>query len=212
MKGLIIKDILNLKSYIKQLLLVLVFFTIYGFAMNNGAVVAVMFVVFTSMTVITSMGYDEKANWNKYALTMNITRKDIVASKYVFFILSIIIGFIIGIISSLGINVILKETLNIEELLISSMVSTSVFIIVYSIIIPIIFKIGTEKARIIMIAIFFIPSIIVYLGIEFFKDKNIPIPDENTLMSIIYIIPVITIVVLFISYKISINIFSKKEF
>lgn len=42
--------------------------------------------------------------WDKYALTMNINRKDIVLSKYVFFIMSIIIGMVVGVISSMTIN------------------------------------------------------------------------------------------------------------
>ena len=66
-----------------------------------------MITLMLSMQVITTMSYDEYAKWDKYALTMNINRKDIVLSKYVFFIMSIIIGMVVGVISSTTINQIL---------------------------------------------------------------------------------------------------------
>ena len=85
MKGLIIKDILNLKNYMKQLILVLIFFIAYGIFLKNGTFVGTMITLMLSMQVITTMSYDEYAKWDKYALTMNINRKDIVLSKYVFY-------------------------------------------------------------------------------------------------------------------------------
>ena len=77
MKGLIIKDILNLKNYMKQLILVLIFFIAYGIFLKNGTFVGTMITLMLSMQVITTMSYDEYAKWDKYALTMNINRKDI---------------------------------------------------------------------------------------------------------------------------------------
>ena len=115
MKGLIIKDILNLKNYMKQLILVLIFFIAYGIFLKIGTFVGTMITLMLSMQVITTMSYDEYAKWDKYALTMNINRKDIVLSKYVFFIMSIIIGMVVGVISSMTINQILQSDINMND-------------------------------------------------------------------------------------------------
>ena len=78
MKGLLIKDILNMKNYMKQLILLLIFFMAYGVFLKNGTFVGSMITLMLSMQVITTMSYDEYAKWDKYALTMNINRKDVV--------------------------------------------------------------------------------------------------------------------------------------
>lgn len=221
MKGLLIKDILNLKNYMKQLIFIFIFFSAYGIFMKNGIFVEAMISMMLSMQVITAMSYDDYAKWDKYALTMNINRKDMVLSKYVFFIMLIIIGTIIGMILSLFINIISDLNVGIGEILmpyiiIPSILVFSIFLILFSIILPIVFKNGVEKARMIMIAVFFIPAILAFLVVKIAEKYNIPVPDENTLNLLSKIGPialvVLAVIACFISYKISLKIYSKKEF
>ena len=216
MKGLLIKDILNLRNYMKQLILVFVFFIAYGIFLKNGVFVGSMITLMLSMQVITTMSYDEYAKWDKYALTMNINRKDIVLSKYVFFIMSIIIGIVVGIISSSLINIISDSNVGIDEILVTSIMVPCIFAILFSIIIPIVFKTGVEKARVVMMAILFTPTILVFIIFKMAEKVNIPMPDEATLEMIfksgLIGLIVLTILSIFISYKISLSIYNKKEF
>ena len=216
MKGLIIKDILNLRNYMKQLILVFIFFVAYGIFLKNGVFVGSMITLMLSMQVITTMSYDEYAKWDKYALTMNINRKDIVLSKYVFFIMSIIIGIVVGIISSSLINIISDSNVGIDEILVTSIMVPCIFAILFCIIIPIVFKIGVEKARVVMMAIFFTPTILGFIFFKMAEKANIPMPDEATLDMIFKFgligLIVLTVVFIFISYKISLSIYNKKEF
>ena len=216
MKGLLIKDILNLRNYMKQLILVFVFFIAYGIFLKNGVFVGSMITLMLSMQVITTMSYDEYAKWDKYALTMNINRKDIVLSKYVFFIMSIIIGIVVGIISSSLINIISDSNVGIDEILVTSIMVPCIFAILFSIIIPIVFKTGVEKARVVMMAILFTPTILVFIILKMAEKANIPMPDEATLEMIfksgLIGLIVLTILSIFISYKISLSIYNKKEF
>ncbi len=216
MKGLIIKDILNLRNYMKQLVLVFIFFVAYGIFLKNGVFVGSMITLMLSMQVITTMSYDEYAKWDKYALTMNINRKDIVLSKYVFFIMSIIIGIVVGIISSSLINIISDSNVGIDEILVTSIMVPCIFAILFCIIIPIVFKVGVEKARVVMMAIFFTPTILGFIIFKMAEKANIPMPDEATLELIFKFgligLIVLTVVFIFISYKISLSIYNKKEF
>ena len=216
MKGLIIKDILNLRNYMKQLILVFIFFVAYGIFLKNGVFVGSMITLMLSMQVITTMSYDEYAKWDKYALTMNVNRKDIVLSKYVFFIMSIIIGIVVGIISSSFINIISDSNVGIDEILVTSIMVPCIFAILFCIIIPIVFKIGVEKARVVMMAIFFTPTILGFIIFKMAEKANIPMPDEATLDMIFKFgligLIVLTVVFIFISYKISLSIYNKKEF
>ena len=181
MKGLLIKDILNMKNYMKQLVLVLIFFIAYGIFLKNGTFVGTMITLMLSMQVITTMSYDEYAKWDKYALTMNINRKDIIISKYIFFTISIIIGIVVGITTSIAINQIAKLDTGMNEIIVTSIVVPCVFAILFSIIIPVVFKTGVEKGRIVMMLILFIPAILVGAIVKISEKANITMPSPSNL-------------------------------
>ena len=216
MKGLIIKDILNLKNYMKQLILVLIFFIAYGIFLKNGTFVGTMITLMLSMQVITTMSYDEYAKWDKYALTMNINRKDIIISKYIFFTISIIIGIVVGITTSIAINQIAKLDTGMNEIIVTSIVVPCVFAILFSIIIPVVFKTGVENGRIVMMLILFIPAILVGAIVKISEKANITMPSPSNLEILMKFgvlgLVLLTILAVFISYKVSLSIYNKKEF
>ena len=216
MKGLLIKDILNMKNYMKQLVLVLIFFIAYGIFLKNGTFVGTMITLMLSMQVITTMSYDEYAKWDKYALTMNINRKDIIISKYIFFTISIIIGIVVGITTSIAINQIAKLDTGMNEIIVTSIVVPCVFAILFSIIIPVVFKTGVEKGRIVMMLILFIPAILVGAIVKISEKANITMPSPSNLEILMKFgvlgLVLLTILAVFISYKGSLSIYNKKEF
>ena len=216
MKGLLIKDILNTKNYMKQLVLVLIFFIAYGIFLKNGTFVGTMITLMLSMQVITTMSYDEYAKWDKYALTMNINRKDIIISKYIFFTISIIIGIVVGITTSIAINQIAKLDTGMNEIIVTSIVVPCVFAILFSIIIPVVFKTGVEKGRIVMMLILFIPAILVGAIVKISEKANITMPSPSNLEILMKFgvlgLVLLTILAVFISYKVSLSIYNKKEF
>ena len=216
MKGLLIKDILNMKNYMKQLILLLIFFMAYGVFLKNGTFVGSMITLMLSMQVITTMSYDEYAKWDKYALTMNINRKDIIISKYIFFTISIIIGIVVGITTSIAINQIAKLDTGMNEIIVTSIVVPCVFAILFSIIIPVVFKTGVEKGRIVMMLILFIPAILVGAIVKISEKANITMPSPSNLEILMKFgalgLVLLTILAVFISYKISLSTYNKKEF
>ena len=216
MKGLLIKDILNMKNYMKQLVLVLIFFIAYGIFLKNGTFGGTMITLMLSMQVITTMSYDEYAKWDKYALTMNINRKDIIISKYIFFTISIIIGIVVGITTSIAINQIAKLDTGMNEIIVTSIVVPCVFAILFSIIIPVVFKTGVEKGRIVMMLILFIPAILVGAIVKISEKANITMPSPSNLEILMKFgvlgLVLLTILAVFISYKVSLSIYNKKEF
>ena len=205
-----------MKNYMKQLVLVLIFFIAYGIFLKNGTFVGTMITLMLSMQVITTMSYDEYAKWDKYALTMNINRKDIIISKYIFFTISIIIGIVVGITTSIAINQIAKLDTGMNEIIVTSIVVPCVFAILFSIIIPVVFKTGVEKGRIVMMLILFIPAILVGAIVKISEKANITMPSPSNLEILMKFgmlgLVLLTILAVFISYKVSLSIYNKKEF
>ena len=90
MSGLVYKDLMNMRRYLKQLLLIFVVFVfIFSFSGNNYSFVAAYGVMLSAMVVLSSMAYDEQAKWDKYALTMPLSRRSLVGAKYLLGLLTV---------------------------------------------------------------------------------------------------------------------------
>jgi hypothetical protein len=170
-----------------------------------------MMILLTSMMIVTSMAYDESTKWDKYALTMPITKEDLVKSKYALLVLLALSGSIISIIFGFIISKFIGVT-NYKELLLTSGGVALASLFLFSILLPIIFKLGTEKARIFMMLIFAIPAILVTGLSSFLKDLSIPMPTEEQIKYLGYVSPIIVLIFFVISYQISVYILNKKDF
>lgn len=209
MSGLILKDILNLRNYAKQLLLVMGIFIIYGFVLKQPEFVNFMLLMYGSMAVLTSIGYDEKAGWDKIACSLPVTRKDIVRAKYTVWLLISALAVLIA--SFLGIIMKYMEKESIGEYLLVVITVEAIYLMGFSIIIPIVYKVGVEKARLVMLGIFILPSIAILLFAQFYKGKAIFKNVDNIVQYLVPFIVILSIIVVYISYRISVSILKKKE-
>ena len=104
LSGLITKDLLQLKSYKKTLIIYILIFVLTGFAQETtkgvGVMIAVMLTLGFGMFGMATFNYDEQAKTDRYILTFPLNKKEILVSKYVLIIGSTIIGAIVGIIAS----------------------------------------------------------------------------------------------------------------
>ncbi len=210
MIGLILKDIYNLKKHAKQYMLMLVVFGLFAFNFKNPSYLIGMIAMMASMLVITSMSYDEYARWDKYALTMPILKKDIVLAKYILLVISLLSGTVL----SGAISLVMAMSMKLQdpkETLLTCGIVALVVLLLFCILIPILFKFGVEKARIIMFAVFIIPTFTVAGVIKLMEKLNIPKPGVEQIRMLGYAFPVVVLMVLFLSYNISVSIYNKKE-
>ncbi len=213
MIGLLVKDIYNLGKNVKQLSISLVLFFVLAVNMKSASYLVFMMLLLSSMLVLTSLSYDEMAKWDKYALTMPIKRSELVKGKYILFLLLTSISTIISNVVGMILTTIF-ELESVKELLFTSVSATSGIILLYSILFPVIFKLGVEKGRIMIYVIFAIPAIVLSAGAQFLKklNINITIPTIEELLKYWFFLPIILIVVVYISYLISVGVYEKKEF
>jgi magnesium-transporting ATPase (P-type) len=150
MKGLILKDTYVILKQMKYLLLIIALFTVL-----LGYTFGTFLLLYCAMIPITTIGYDEKAKWDKYAATMPYSRKDIVLSKYIFGLICIGIAFVLVIIGSLGYSLFTGTEItaaSVGELLVMITAILCITLIFMALNLTIIFKWGVEKGRMIFIA------------------------------------------------------------
>ena len=202
MKGLILKDIYTLRQQGKIYLFMAVFFAVISLIGQDSSSLIGVICVLVAMLPVTALSYDERSNWDRYALTMPLTRRDIVLGKYLLAFISSVIGFLFAFCFTLITNGNLPQS----AFLAAAFWLLSLFL--FSVLMPVFFKFGVEKGRMIMLAVFFVPTALILIG----NSLNLPLPKASKLESLQYVVPVIVIFGGFLSYQISKKIYDQKEY
>ncbi len=217
-KGLLIKDLLQLKSYKKTLLIFMIIFALSAIPEENG--VSVMLITMITlgfgMFSMASFSYDEMSKADRYILTLPITKKELVLAKYVLAIGFTILGSIIGILLTFIIAFAFqKEIQNWQEIVSMALGGILGISFIEAIQIPCIYKWGAERGRMQMLIVTAIVALLIG-GLFFLGEKlNIALPTEEKVATFSTFIPFILVgsivSIYFISYKIAYKIYSNKE-
>lgn len=217
-KGLIIKDILQLKNYKKTLIIFVLIFILVSISEGDGIgnMLPIIITLGFGMFSMASFNYDELTKTDRYILTFPITKKQIVFAKYIFVICSTIIGSIVGTILSVILTLIInKQIPNIEEFIVLGLGAILEIGLIQAIQIPCVYKWGAEKGRIQMVLVTGLILFIIGGLIFVAKKANIQFLTNNILENINGFLPIIfiitTIIMYFISYKVAYKIYDKKE-
>lgn len=217
MTGLILKDFLNLKKNFKIFGLLTIFYGFLAYTSGDSSFFSSIFTMLIAVLTISLYSYDEAAKWDAYALTMPISKENVVQGKYIMMLLLTLFGSVFGFAFSAIISI-LKDNGSMLDMIRSCGFGSVIVIIFYSITIPFITKLGVEKARMVFFAVYIIPFAIYYILSRRIKEGKLEVPERIVdLISIIsknvyIIIPLTVLAALMISYSISIRIYHKKEF
>lgn len=209
MMGLIIKDLLLIKENWKQLLIFVLIFIVIG--LEGNQILTFVPIFLSLMVLLSTFSYDDYNKWNSYAVTLPNGRKNIVRAKYVasigLSVLAILFTYLMIIISGM-----MNHQLNLEETTITLLGCWSAVVLLQSFMYPLIFKVGLEKGRIFLFVLFI--GVSALLGLVF-QNIKISLPAEVISFLehyLVIILPLVMIILLSISYKISEKIVQKKEF
>lgn len=215
MKSLILKDLYNIGHNFKSMIFILL---VLAFALIPSSGVEgyiIMSGILCSMMIITTFSFDDQSKWLKYAMVMPVTKKDIVISKFIVLLIFSAIGAVTGlVIGAIGGAIVHKGIFssinNLLSLLFTGVVSLVISEIAGSISIPLLFKFGAEKARILMLVSCLIPAAICYGIYKLFTLLGVSFTDQ-----IIFILlccsPFLALAWNFLMYKISYALFAGKE-
>ena len=153
MKGLLIKDFRLMKVQRNFWILILAI----GIAMalfGNSPSAAIGFpTLILALFSFSSISYDEFDNGNAFLFSLPVTRKGYVVEKYCF-------GLILGAGNWAAFSILIfllegiKKTTGYMELLMISLLVLPLLFLMLSIMLPAILKFGSEKGRIVLIAVF----------------------------------------------------------
>lgn len=209
MHGLIQKDLYSLKGSLKSILLIMIVFGVIFIPQAGGISFIAVTVFMMSSLVISTISMDDFVKWDKYALTLPLSRKDIVRSKYELLLLLSITGAVIGLAVTAVYNIAVNQA-SVEEILMMGIMMVAISIALLGIVMPVIYKFGVEKARILMMACIFLPIVLI-LGLVYAAENlGINLPEVSNLLLVVTTI-IISAAVLLLSYFVSLKIYSKTD-
>ena len=182
MKSLILKDLYNIGHNAKSMLLILLVFAI-GLIMVSGVESYIISSgVLCSMMIVTTFTFDDHCKWSKYALVMPICKKDIVKAKFIvliiFCIAGICVGTIFGVAGGVAMHKMALSMEGIVTMLFMGFVGLIVSVIFGSMSIPLVFKYGAEKGRMLLLISFAVPLGICFMVYEILMMLGVKITDQ----------------------------------
>ena len=210
MLGLIKKDFLMLKGNFKTWLILLFVYIVMAFQESMSLTFLLPFM--SIVTMLSTFSYDSYNKWDAYVCSLPDGRKNSVRAKYIATLLLIFVTVLITTILTLIISYYRTNIVNLASMGESIFGAIFATTLLQSIMYPAIYKYGVEKAR---IAIFIVVFGFALIGgvLSKYIDFESIIQGlaflENYMM---IIIPIVIIIMLYVSYKISEVIYKRKEY
>lgn len=212
MKGLFLKELYTVNVYKKSILYLLVIMVAMSVFLPIGSnYVSSMVMVFLVMVMMNLFALDDTAKWDRYALCMPVSRKRIVAVRYLFFAGMVLLGNLFGFLLSAVIAAVRgQENWLLDNLMVSGSLGV-IILLLASISIPLCYRFGAEKSRLAMMGIF----AVLFMGIIWLMPKIAPVLAGFSSQTATLLVAGIVILVLALylaSYLLSVRIYAKKEF
>lgn len=208
MKGLLRKDILSLKGTFAILAVFMLVYAAIGVVGNNGSMLTAVLAIVIMMLPANSISYDEFYHWDRYVLTMPVSRKMVVQSKYVLCFLLVGFMLVVGTVFSLLLDG------DVVGALFSTAIVAFMALLMSVLSLPCMLKWGASRGRMVLVLLCAAAGSIVglvlfslkALTLDFFTGNFFVL--EAALLGMITLTAVATV----ISYFISLRLYEHKQF
>lgn len=198
MKGLLLKDLYNIRKQAWWYLSMILLFCLLSVTVQNIAFAGTIGVLVTVSVPLIAIGYEEKDSWQKFVVASGRDIKTIVAEKYLLGIICAVTGFV-----AYAVVYLLSKRTSLTDLFVPLFMQITVL----SVMLPTVFKFGVDKGRVYMIAVILI-FMLAFIGLLSAAGKFV----GADLIVFNLTTAVLIAGVLVISYFISLKIYTAKEF
>ncbi len=219
MRGLIVKDFLYLKNTWKNLVIAFIGSLLLSIALGNYLLAICVLPIMLLTSTINTFQTDEFYNTESYTLSYPLSRRKIVSSRFLYTLIMLFVAFFLGLVIYYLIYFIINpgyKGLNTDMIKYLIMLEAA-SLLVDSIFYPIIYKVGCEKSRLVLMSIVMlligIGSVLsVYINvfdndfIDFVKILNFI--QDNGIAVLCSIVSITTL----ISYELSILFYRHRDF
>lgn len=218
MYGLMIKDLCLMKQQKNSMLIMLAVAIFLAFSGNDSSFVVSYLSLLATTLAIGTITYDDFGNGMSFLFTLPTSRISYINEKYVFGSLFTLSVWVLSSVLTSVINVITHKTVALTDHWLVCGVILGVVLLTMSLMMPVHLKYGSEKSRVVMIIVMGVIAVVVFLGSKLVdllgisKEQAVNFIDHMNSYAFIAIAILSILVILLLSYRISIKIIMKKEF
>ncbi len=212
MIGLVYKDFLLMR---KQILYMLFLAAVYSFLTVTGTfgpyILSAFVTILGLIYPMNAFSYDDLARWDKFAAATPAGRRGMVAGRYLFTLL-LVLG-ASGLVTLLLLVLKLLRLIDtpVAELLVTTLACATVTLVMDAVVLPLLYKFGVEKARVISMAVFVaVFGGCMAAGLAAARLSLPAVPDGATLL-IFLALAALAAAVFLASYSLSQRIYARKE-
>lgn len=209
MKALLYKDFVTLWKYLRNYLLMCVIFQLTSLAGSDFEFMRYYPLILVASLPHTLLAYDERSGWEKYAMTLPVSRKKLVGAKYLMGMTLLGASFLLAAVTGL-IRSRREGHFDAFEYWFELSVLLTLGVSVMGVALPMSFKLGTEKGRMANMICYGILG--TALVIVVFVGDKIGLSDVTLNEWVIVPFLVIPAVVLPVSWMLSARWYEKREF
>ena len=211
MKGLLKYDLMQLAGTSKKSFYLLYFVGLaaVGVMLGGGTIFSYMAVMIGCMTGVSFFSYESWYHWDSYCAVMPLSNRQIVVSRYI----SLLIVTGCGVLWGIGIGVLAfaagKMDLTWTQWLLSMVQTVLAALLYMEIEIPVMYRFGVERGRIVNILLF----IILFAGISALAEINeMPAAVTSVVQLVFGVVWVVILLCFPVSIAVSMRIRAKKEY
>ena len=210
MTGLVKKDLYLSMSMLRSYVLVAaVFAALTAFGIYDVSFFVTYVSIMCIMIPVNLFAYDEQARWDKYAASLPAGRAGVVGARYLFTLLICL--------SSLVFSLLLELALSLYsgiqgqarvDLLLSGLFPVTYGCFMNAVLLPLLFKFGSQKGRIYLIMALGLGVGLIFGGLTVLKEMGISLSELSLPL---FVLPVVVLLALIPSYFLSRRIFFHKD-
>ncbi len=223
MKGIFLKEMYLLRSLWKSWLFVAGIMALNGIAAGNMGLMFATITFIGVMCTMTAFGYDSSSHWDAFALSLPVTRRQMVLCRYGVGLASM--GLVSAALLPLSLLILaLNEKADPLEMAVSFGSCLAVGLILLAVLVPVIYKFGVEKARYLYVALIGAVGVLIYGLLKMYEKIDTALPGTGGLAGTVewfsqrgagfwaVLAVVAAVLAMALSYLASVKIYSKKEF
>ena len=211
MKGLVKYDLMQLMGTSKKSFYLLYFVGLAagGVMLGGGTIFSYLAVIIGCMTGVSFFSYESWYHWDSYCAAMPLSERQIVVSRYISLLITTSCGVLWGIVIGVLAFATGKMDLTWTQWLLSMVQTVLAALLYMEIEIPVMYRFGVERGRIINILLF----IILFAGVSALAELNeMPTAVASVVQLVFGVVWVVILLCFPVSIAVSMRIRAKKEY
>lgn len=203
MIGLLMKDIIALRGFWRIIALMIAVFLVVGYIAGGVDILVSMLMLLCAMMPMNALALDDQCKWNAYACVLPVSRQKTVQARYLLVLLLLAASVVL--IGVMGVIIGFKTPMDWTSILISCVLMVSLSLAIDAIMLPLMYKFGVEKSRLILMLVFMAGMMgftMVMGNVDFSAISSVPLWLGLPASAALYAV----------SYFLSAKIYQQKEF